>query len=208
VLDEWFEHAVVPQLTGHARLIRYADDFVAGFEHKQDAEHVLEMLRQRMEEYGLTLHPNKTRLVRFERPRQGPPSEPGPQTFDFLGFTLLWQRGRTGRWRIGMKTRKARFRRALLALNDWCRRHRHESLSEQHAALSRRLNGHYNYFGVNGNSASLAALLHWATRLWLKWLRRRSQRARRLTWERFGQYLKAFPLPSPSIRVQIWAPSP
>jgi RNA-directed DNA polymerase len=207
VLDEWFEQVVVPQTTGHARLIRYADDFVAGFERRQDAERALEMLHQRMAEYGLTLHPDKTRLVPFARPPQGPPQPQGPQTFDFLGFTLYWHRSRAGRWIVGMKTRKARLQRALSALNDWCRRHRHQPLAEQHAALSRRLRGHYNYFGVNGNLSSLSALVHWAERIWLTWLRRRSQRARRLTWERFKDYLKVFPLPRPSIRVQVWATS-
>jgi RNA-directed DNA polymerase len=207
VLDEWFEQVVVPQTTGHARLIRYADDFVAGFERRQDAERALEMLHQRMAEYGLTLHPDKTRLVPFARPPQGPPQPQGPQTFDFLGFTLYWHRSRAGRWIVGMKTRKARLQRALSALNDWCRRHRHQPLAEQHAALSRRIRGHYNYFGVNGNLSSLSALVHWAERMWLSWLRRRSQRARRLTWERFKDYLKVFPLPRPSIRVQVWATS-
>jgi group II intron reverse transcriptase/maturase len=207
VLDEWFEYVVVPQMTGRARLIRYADDFVAGFERKQDAERVLEMLHQRMAEYGLTLHPDKTRLVPFARPQQGPPDGSGPQTFDFLGFTVYWHRGRSGRWMVGMKTRKARLQRALSALGDWCRRHRHQSLPEQHAALSRRLRGHYNYFGVNGNFGSLAELYDQAKCIWLKWLRRRSQRASRLTWKRYHEYLARFPLPAPSIRVPVWATS-
>ena len=106
-----------------------------------------------------------------------------------------------------MKTRKASLRKAIVSMGDWCRRHRHWSRKEQHAALSRRLSGHYNYFGVNGNTASLKKLHTQVRRIWLEWLCRRSQR-KRLTWAGFGRYLKAFPLPQPRIRVQIWSRGP
>jgi hypothetical protein len=109
---------------------------------------------------------------------------------------------------MGMKTRKARTQRAIAAHGDWCRRHRHLSLKDQHAGLSRRLRGHYQYFGVNGNSRSLRQVLHSTERLWLKWLRRRGQRGDRLTWKRFLAYLKAHPLPPSRICVQIWARAP
>lgn len=108
---------------------------------------------------------------------------------------------------MAMKTRKASLRKALCAITEWCRRHRHLSLKEQHAALVSRIQGHYNYFGVNGNIRSLANLLHQVRRIWIKWLRRRSQRGNRLTWERFGRYLERFPLPRPQIRVRIWGSS-
>jgi group II intron reverse transcriptase/maturase len=206
VLDVWFEHVLRAQCLGQARLIRYADDFVAGFERKEDAERAMVMLTERMAEYGLTLHPEKTRLMPFPRPHSGQRNGKGPASFDFLGFTMYWRRSRGGSWTLGMKTRKARFQRACLALNDFCRGHRHESNKEQHAALVRRLRGHFNYFGVNGNLASLHRLLHQAERIWLKWLRRRGQRTR-LTWKRFSDYLKTFPLPPPRIYVQIWARS-
>jgi RNA-directed DNA polymerase len=106
-----------------------------------------------------------------------------------------------------MKTRKARLKTALKAVGDFCRSHRHLSLKEQHASLVRRLRGHYNYFGVNGNIRSLQQLLHGAMRRWRAWLRRRSQRGRQ-NWERFNAHLKAFPLPAPTICVQIWAKGP
>ena len=105
---------------------------------------------------------------------------------------------------MGMKTRKARLQRAVKAVNDWCRRHRHEPVKEQHAMLKRKLQGHYNYFGVNGNYRSLNALEQLAQRIWFKWLCRRSQR-KRLTWARFGDVLEVYPLPQPRIRVQLWA---
>ena len=108
---------------------------------------------------------------------------------------------------MGMKTRKASLRRAVTACSEWCRSHRHLPRKEQHAALSRRLRGHYNYFGVNGNIRSLRKVLERAKRSWFKWLRRRSQR-KRLDWKRFDRYLRVFPLPEPKIRVQIWARAP
>lgn len=206
VLDQWFEREIQPHLEGHARLIRYADDFVIGFSREADAVRVKELLERRMAEYGLTLHPEKTRLVRFARPGAEP--GPGPETFDFLGITVYWCRKRRGGWRVGMKTRKARLQRVLHNLGEWCRRHRHLPLQEQHAALSRRLTGHYRYFGVNGNMRALMQVLHRTERMWLNSLRRRSQRGNRLTWQRFSAYLKAYPLPQPQVLVRIWATAP
>jgi group II intron reverse transcriptase/maturase len=205
VLDLWFEREVQPRLRGRARLIRYADDFVIGFSHKEDAEHVLGAVRERVEAHGLTLHPDKTRLVQFRPTGDGKPKDAPRTTFDFLGFTMHWRRSRWGGWALGMKTRKARIQRALTALNDWCRRHRHQPLKDQHAKLARSLRGHYGYFGVNGNIRSLKQVLQRAKRIWLFWLRRRSQRGRRLTWERFSKYLGRFALPTPRIAVRIWA---
>ena len=101
------------------------------------------------------------------------------------------------------KTRYARLRRAIAAVADYCRRHRHEPVKVQHAALTRRIQGHMNYFGVNGNRRSLVCLLDASERLWYKWLRRRSQRTR-LTWERFTALLGRLPLPRPHLSVKIW----
>jgi len=208
VLDCWFERDIKPRLKGHARLIRYADDFVMGFQRPEDAERVLEVLHKRMARYGLTLHPEKTRLIPFRRPQYGQRDRSGSGTFDFLGFTVYWCRTRRGGWRPGMKTRKARIQRTLQSLGEWCRRHRHQPLKDQHAALTRRLRGHFQYFGVNGNSRSLSTVLYRTQRLWLKGLQRRSQRGRRLTWERFRAYLQAHPLPRPQVYVQIWPQAP
>jgi RNA-directed DNA polymerase len=208
VLDLWFEREIKPRLAGHARLIRYADDFVIGFEKQEDAERVQRVLEKRMAKYGLTLHPDKTRLIPFARPREGRDGSSRPGTFDFLGFTVYWCRTRRGKWRLGMKTRKARVQKATKAIGDWVRRHRHQPLKGQHAALARRLRGHYQYFGVNGNIRRMKLLEKYVERVWLRWLRRRSQRARSLTWERFGAYLEAHPLPQPRIYVSIWARAP
>ena len=176
-----------------------ATRLVMGFVRKQDAECVLALLRERMAAFGLVLHPDKTRLVPFRPPDRGHRGGNGPGTFDFLGFTLYWMKTRKGGWRLGMRTRKACMHRAIKAIGDWCRSHRHEPLKQQHASLKRRLDGHYDYFGVNGNITSLDRLLHLTVRIWHKWLTRRSQRGRRLRWARFKDLLKVFPLPTPSV---------
>lgn len=203
VLDLWVEREVRPRLRGKIFLVRYADDFLLGFEREDDARRVMEVLPKRFERYGLKLHPEKTRLLPFERPGKGSPQGKGLATFDFLGFTVHWARRREGQWMPGFKTRMARLRRAITAVADWCRRHRHHPVKEQHAALKRRLTGHYNYFGVNGNLRSLSRLAWAAVAAWWKWLRRRSQKTS-LTWERFRGLLERFSLPKPRIRVQVW----
>ena len=204
VLDRWFATEVKPRLRGKTTLLRYCDDFIIGFEREEDARRVRVVLEKRLERFGLTLHPDKTRLLPFWRPPTTQQSGQGPATFDFVGFTFYWRRTRTGHWRMGCKTRRASLRRAKQALYDWCRRHRHQSVEAQHAALSRRLRGHFNYFGVNGNFQSLLQLVGATKRAWYKWLCRRSQR-KRLTWERFTDFLRQRPLPRPRIMVRIWS---
>jgi RNA-directed DNA polymerase len=204
VLDAWVEREVRPRLRGKVLLLRYADDFVLGFEHQEDAERVWAVLHQRMAKYGLRLHPEKTRLVPFRRPPPRQEGGKGPGTFDFLGFTLLWQRNRGKQWGMTFRTRKARLQKAKTAISDYCRRHRHRPLKEQHASLCRRIRGHINYFGVSGNFASIRRLVRAAQRSWYTWLRRRSGR-KHLIWQRFWDILKAFPLPQPRIKVRLWA---
>jgi group II intron reverse transcriptase/maturase len=135
VLDLWFTREIKPRLRGEACLIRYADDFIIGFACREDAERVMAVLPRRMQRYGLTLHPDKTRLLDFRCPPGTQQRGQGPAIFDFLGFTLYWCRSRRGRWRLGCKTRRARLRRAIQAVSSWCRSHRHEELAVQHAAL-------------------------------------------------------------------------
>lgn len=204
VLDLWFEREVLPRMRGKAYLVRYADDLVIGFEREDDAKRVMAVIGRRFERFGLRLHPEKTRLVPFGRPSSGQTNGKGPATFDFLGFTVYWRRTPKGRWVPAYKTRKARLRRAITAVADWCRRHRHLPVNQQHAALVRRIDGHCNYFGVNGNFRSLRRLVFYAERAWRKWLSRRSQHAY-MNWKRFADLLRDFPLPRPTIRVQIWA---
>jgi RNA-directed DNA polymerase len=201
VLDRWFEQEVRGRLRGRATLVRYADDFVILFEQREDAERVHAVIGRRLARFGLTLHPEKTRMFPFQPPRDG--GGKGTASFDFLGFTLLWQRTLRGKWAVALKTRRVRLRRAILAAADWCRRHRHWTVKDQHATLSRKLHGHFNYFGVNGNVRSLSRLKHWVERIWRKWLARRGQRAR-MSWRRFREILGRYPLPRPRVTVQLW----
>jgi len=201
VLDLWFEREVKPRLRGKATLIRYADDFLIAFERQDDALRVQAVLGKRMERFGLTLHPDKTRLLPFEKPAAS--DQKGPATFDFLGFTFYWKRTRRGRWGMACKTRSESLRRAIVSIYDWCRGHRHQPVKAQHLALCRRLQGHFNYFGVSGNSRSLLLIYEEAKRSWFKWLCRRSQR-KRLDWQRFTAMLSRHPLPRPRITVRIW----
>jgi RNA-directed DNA polymerase len=203
VVDLWFEREVKPRLAGEAHLVRYADDLVIAFHGRDDAERVMAVLGKRLQRFGLTLHPEKTRLVPFGCPGRGRRGK-GQATFDFLGFTWYWRKARTGRWNVFCKTRTARLTRAIKAAYDYCRRHRHKSIKVQHSGLCRRLRGHFNYFGVSGNSRSLHVLREQVRLIWFKWLRRRSNR-HRLTWERYRDLLRDFPLPAARIVVAIWA---
>jgi group II intron reverse transcriptase/maturase len=202
-LDLWFAEEVRPRLRGKGMLVRYADDAVFGFERQDDAERVLAVLGKRLKRFGLTLHPQKTRLLDFRRPLKSRGGGKRPMTFDFLGFSWYWRRTRRGRWAVTCKTRRVRLARAIRAVYEWCRDHRHQTVKQQHDALKRKVQGHINYFGVNGNAASLQRFL-WAVRLsWFKWLNRRSQRAR-LTWARYEDLLRDLPLPTPRVVVAIW----
>jgi group II intron reverse transcriptase/maturase len=204
VLDVWFHRDVRGRLRGRAHLVRYADDAVLLFEYEEDARRVMDVLPKRFGKYGLTLHPNKTRLVAFKRPdrmkrKRGSddgPDEPG--TLDFLGFTIHWGKSpRTGKWVVKMRTAADRFRRTLRSISQWCKEHRHEPLEMQQRALGQKLRGHYGYYSRKGNRAKLWALLHWVTRAWWRALRRRSQRG--LSWMAMNRLLRRYPLLTPAV---------
>ena len=201
VLDLWFEQEVQPRLRGRAYLVRYADDALLIFEEEGDARRVLDVLPKRFGRYGLKLHPEKTRLVDFRRPR-GPKKGTG-HSFDLLGFTHFWGRSRKGRWIVKRKTAKDRFSRALKRIGQWCRSNRHRRVADQHLALNRKLRGHYAYYGVTGNARALGRFRHSVERLWRKWLHRRS-RASRMDWERFKRLLCQYPLESPKVVHSIY----
>jgi group II intron reverse transcriptase/maturase len=197
VLDRWFEYTVKPRLRGRAFLVRYADDAVLGFEHEEDARRVMTVLTKRFGRYGLTLHPQKTRLVEFRRPDCRSASKDGDahtnRCFDMLGFTHFWARSRKGRWVVKRKTAKSRFSRAVQRMAQWCREHRHLPVAEQHEAINRKLRGHYAYYGVTGNARALQRFLRSTERVWRKWLHRRTHRAHML-WPRFQHLLRRYPL--------------
>jgi RNA-directed DNA polymerase len=204
VLDVWFERVVKPRLKGRAFLIRYADDFVIGFAREHDARRVLDVLPKRFGQYGLTLHPDKTRLVPFQRPpQQDPPSDSSergrPGTFEFLGFTHFWGRSRRGFWVVKRKTAQGRLSRALTTIAQWCRRNRHQPIPVQHQMLSQKLRGHFAYYGITGNSFALSRFRVAVIRIWRKWLARR-RRCGFLSWAVLDRLLRRYPLP-PAVAV-------
>ena len=192
VLDEWFARDVLPRLKGRAQLVRYADDFVVICEREDDANEVMAVLPKRLGKYGLTLHPEKTRLVRFKRPTRRPGEKRGnndatkPQTFDFLGFTHHWGVSKKNNWYVNRSTAKSRLTRALERIRVWCRIHRHDAVEEQQQALQRKMRGHYGYYGITGNARGIARYYWNVTKIWALWLRRRSQRVRG-AWDRFSR---------------------
>ncbi len=204
VLDTWFEAEVKPRLRGVAKLIRYADDFVILCKHEEDARRVFEVLPKRFARFGLRLHPDKTRVVRFERP-QDPGTGPKPEAFDLLGFTHYWGKSRRGNLVVRRKTANTRLNRAIKAIRSWCRRHRHEPLGMQWQRLSAKLRGHYNYYGITGNSRELSRFFRATIWAWWKWLGRRNGHT--FSWQTFAAIHARLPLPPPRIVHRLGRPA-
>jgi group II intron reverse transcriptase/maturase len=201
VLDVWFAKDVQPRLKGRAFLVRYADDFVMGFTQEEDARRVLAVLPLRFGKYGLTIHPDKTRLLPFVRPSRHPsvpavPGVPPPGSFDFLGFTHYWSQSKKGNWTVKRKTAGSRFQRAVRKIADWCRLNRHLTMREQHRALWLKLCGHFTYYGIIGNLIALQRFRYEVIGVWRKWLSRR-HRSGTVSWSRFTELLHHYPLPVP-----------
>jgi group II intron reverse transcriptase/maturase len=197
VLDVWFEDEIKPRLSGEAFLVRYADDVVIAFAREEDARRVMSVLPKRFGRYGLTLHPDKTRLVRFTRPRLGCDGKGSDDddwgTFDFLGFTHYWGKTRKGGTAIKQRMASTRMRRVLKAMAAWCKAARHMPVAKQHEKLCEKLRGLDEAYGRQGNLPALSALHHWTERIWRGWLNRRAQR-RSMPWDRFHLLLERYPL--------------
>jgi RNA-directed DNA polymerase len=198
VLDEWYEQEVKPRLRGRSFLIRYADDFAIGCELESDARRIMEVLPQRFNRYGLTIHPEKTKLVKFGKPPKKEQPGPKKETFDFLGFTHYWAKSRRGYWVIKRKTARKRQRRSIKALWKWCKENRHLSLKEQYHKLCQKLSGHYQYYGIRGNYRQLEEVYQQTIRAWRYWLTRRDNQ-RRMIWDKFKAVMIGFTLPEPRI---------
>lgn len=204
VLDTWFETEAKPRLLGRALLIRYADDVAIAFSREADARRVLDVLPKRLRRYGLVLHPEKTRLVRYNRPRGGDdPEEPG--SFDLLGFTHYWGKSQRGYFVVKRKTAGSRLGRTLRKVSDWCRKHLHQKVAEQHRHLVQALRGHYGYFGITGNATALSRFFYEVRRVWRKWLDRRSGRGT-MPWPRYERLLERYALPEPIVVHSIYRP--
>lgn len=211
VLDEWFEKQAKPSMKDKGILIRYADDFVIVFRRKDDAEKIMNVIPKRFEKYGLTVHPDKTKLIDFRSPtnfgrvRERKNNGNAPTklddktgTFDLLGFTHYWDKTRKGGWAVKRKTMKSRLARGVDSIGQWCRANMHRKIGWQWEKLKAKVSGHYAYYGITGNIRSLGEFLHQVHRQWKFWLNRRN-REKDMTWKKFNKMLESFPLPQPHI---------
>ena len=198
VLDHWFVRDVQPRMKGRCFLIRYADDFTIGCERQSDARRVLDVLSKRFARFGLTIHPEKTKLVSFRKPGPKQGSGRGDGTFDFLGFTHYWATSRRGYWVVKRQTARKRLNRAIKALWQWCRANMHRPIVEQHKDLCQKLQGHYQYYGLRSNYEAMKVVFRRTQYAWRHWLSRRD-RKHVITWEKFWKLLEKFPLPRPRI---------
>ena len=199
VLDDWFVKDVQPRMRGRCFMVRFADDFIIGFEHEWEARKVMDVLPKRFGRFGLTIHPDKTTLVQFRKPPSQLKKAKFNGTFDFLGFTHYWAKAREGYWVIKRKTMGKRACRFVKAVRQWCRENRHLPLRDQHRALSVKLRGHYQYYGVRHNSMALDKVLYEVRRSWRFWLSRRSHTGK-IIWDNFLKTIDVqMPLPRPRI---------
>ena len=192
VLDRWLEE-IRPMLKGEMFFIRFADDFIIGFEDREDAQRVYQTLPKRFKKFGLTIHPEKTRLMNFSPANRGE-----TRTFDFLGFTHYWTKSKRGFPVIKRRTKKAKVNRVFKAIYEYCRENRHIPVREQWTGLCMKIKGYYAYFAIPGNFKFLVQVYHNTCMYWYKWLNRRSQ-YNSYTLAGFKDLLKVLPLPYPRI---------
>lgn len=197
VLDLWFEKAVKPKLRGCSCYVRYADDFLILFENKDEAERVLEAIRVRMEKFSLELAEEKTKILPFGRLRGT------RESFDFLGFTFSNGKTRAGRYRVQVSTSKKKLKAKRQAVKEWLRERMHKPLSETMRLLNLKLQGHCNYYAVNGNLRAVQSFYWYTARCLLTALRHRSQRGR-CTWEKLKR-IWGYYISPPRVKVQIWS---
>ncbi len=198
VLDEWFEEMIRPRLKGRCFINRYADDFIIGFELETDAKRVMAVLPKRFKRFGLTIHPEKTKLVKFQNPSSTKEATKGAGTFDYLGFTHYWAKSRKGNWIVKRKTSGKKLKQKMTAIWDWCKHNRHISVKEQHQMLNSKLIGHYQYYGIRGNYKLLEVYYEAVEKAWKRWLGRRS-RSGYITFENYRKFLVHYPLAKPRI---------
>ena len=199
VLDDWFINVVKPRMKGRCFIIRFADDFIIGCELETDAKRVMNVIPERFNRFDLTIHPEKTVMVKFKRPAMAAKTKDGNSTFDFLGFTHYWTKSLRGYWVIKRKTISKRLRRFMKAMWQWCRNNRHEPLKEQYTSLSSKLRGYYQYYGVRCNYKALETVYEYAHFAWRYWLSRRCHKGY-INLEKFAKsILSEYTLPKPRI---------
>jgi len=201
VLDLWVHQWRKRNARGRVSIVRFADDFVMGFQYRDDAERLQVALEKRLREFSLELHPEKTRLIEFGRfpaLRRKRLGQRRPSTFAFLGLTHYCGWTRDGRFVCKRKTQSKRLSRKLREVRLEARRRMHRPLAEQHRWLCSVLRGHYRYYGLPNNQRALASFHYQVTRIWYRWLRRRSRRS--LNWTTYKkQVLRRFPFPRPRL---------
>ncbi len=202
----WFDKRFKPTCRGECGLVVYADDFVATFQHKEEAERFLQAVKERLKDYGLEREPEKTRLIEFGRYARENRKKKGqgrPETFDFLGFTHYCSKSQKGSFRVKRKSSRKKMKMRLTEMNEWIRTNRHLPVRTIIAETNAKLRGHYQYYGITDNSKSIKTYYYRTLKALFKWLNRRSQK-RSYTWEGFNDLLKVFPLIQPRIRVSIY----
>jgi len=210
VLDLWFEKIVKPQAMGICHLVRYADDFICMVQYADDAQNIKRALQERFARFELELHPDKTGVISFGRYERenAKRQKRKANTFDFLGFTHFCERSRRGKFMVGRKTSRKKFRKSLRELTKWLKAIRnYRKVKEWWPTLESKLRGHYQYYGVSGNTRALGRFYDRTIRLVRKWLNRRSQR-KSFSWAGFREYLKHYPLPRPRITHNLYTLSP
>lgn len=201
-LDLWVEKVVKRDSMGFVELICYCYDFVILMQHKEDAETILKATNERLNKFGLDLAQEKTRIIEFGRYAQqnADRNKIRLSTFDFLGFTHYCDKSRKGYFKVGRKTRKKKFNAKLVEMNNWLKKIRNMvKIQDWWKVLEAKLRGHYQYYGVSGNYASINKFYHEICRLVLKWINRRSQK-KSMNYKEFRVYLEKYPLPNPKIK--------
>jgi RNA-directed DNA polymerase len=208
-LDLWFERVYKKGCKGKAVLIRYADDYVACFQNREDAMEYRAAMEERLKKFGLEVEPTKTKVLEFGPWAENNARSKGekPETFEFLGFTHYCSKGRDGkRYRMKRVTSGKKNRTKLVAFKEWIQRERGRPLQWIMGKVAAKLRGHYGYYGVSDNTRGIERFYRGVQRILYKWLNRRSQR-RSYKWEEFLEMLDRFKLPKPRIQVNLWLPS-
>ena len=190
VADMWYKE-IASLLKGKSFMVRFADDCIFGFETQEDAQRVMKVIGQRFAKYGLTLHPEKTRLIEFK------PGDRG-NTFDFLGFTHYWGQSRKGIPVVKRRTSRKKFTKAIKRAKDWMVKNRHQKVGTIIQAINLKLKGHYAYYGITFNMMGIVKFFEAIKRILFKWLNRRG--GKQMKWDHFSKLISQYvPLATPRI---------
>lgn len=196
-MDLWFEKYVKRKCKGKCSLVRYCDDYVACFEHENEAKMYYEELKERLKKFNLKLKETKTRIIPFGR------NSKSKESFDFLGFTIYNSKTRQGKYKVGYRTSKKKTKAKKENIKKYIKERMHIGAKWLIKGLNRKLNGYYNYYGISFNTKWMQAIYHYTVVLLKKWLSRRSQRGK-LTWEKMKRILEYEPLVKPRITYSLW----